>query len=168
MSVLSSYVAGEVYDRIKAYVTSRSFGWVLPGGISYRCFPADSGRTRQPDVSFIALSRYDAHRAVVEEHCSVVPDLAVDVVSPGDLAYQVDRGVEEWLTVGVRLMWVVHPKTRRIYAYQPGGGYTLFREHDTLTADPVLPGFAYPAADLFRLPGGGVAAGVSPSPPPRP
>jgi Uma2 family endonuclease len=44
-----------------------------------------------------------------EGHTRIAPDLAAEVMSPNDLAYEVDRKVKEYLAAGVRLVWVINP-----------------------------------------------------------
>ena len=70
------------------------------GGVSYRCFPDDPGRVRRADTAFHALERLTAAQAVAEGHCTVVPDLVVEVVSPNDLASDVNQKRAEWLAAG--------------------------------------------------------------------
>lgn len=89
---------------------------------------------------------------MTEGHCSVVPDMVVEVVSPNDLADDVDAKRIEWQRAGVQLVWIIHPITQTIHAYHADGTVKLFHNSDTLTAEPVLPDFRVPAAELFRLP----------------
>ena len=84
--------------------------------------------------------------------CSVVPDLVVEVVSPTDGSNEVNEARIEWLEAGAQLVWVIHPVQQTVHAYRADGSVTEFRRTDTLTAEPVLPEFRIPVADLFRLP----------------
>jgi Uma2 family endonuclease len=149
----SSHVAGEIYLRVKLHSNANQPGWVFPEGTSYRCFSDDPDRVRRPDTSYIALSRMTAEQYDEDGHCPIVPDLAVEVISPTDNAEQVEDKIGEWLAAGVKVLWEVYPNTRVVRAHRPDGTITLFRAADTLTAPDVLPGFAVPVADLFRLPG---------------
>ena len=154
VSFLSSYVAGETYDAIKSFVKPRNLGWVVPEGTSFRCFPEDRSRVRRADSAFFALDRITREQAVTEGHCTVCPDLVVEVISPNDLAVDVILKVKEWLAAGARLVWLIDPETKVVHCHdreQPSA-ITIRREGETLTGDPVLPGFAVPVAELFRLP----------------
>ena len=107
---------------------------------------------RRPDVSFVAAAKWPLDRlAPTESAWALVPDLAVEVVSPSNSGTEVQRKVREYFRSGVREVWVLHPKTRHLYVFQVGGGYAFLREADTLTS-PVLPGFTVLVADLFRVP----------------
>jgi Uma2 family endonuclease len=151
VSLMSSYLAGRVYRAIDRYAEAHG-GWVFPEGTSFRCFPFDDARVRRADTAYFAADRMTAALATTEGHCTVVPDLVVEVVSPHDTAGDVYVKVEEWLAAGARLVWVVYPESRVVQAHAADGRAARFRTGDTLTADPVLAGFAVPVADLFRLP----------------
>lgn len=150
----SSRVAGQIYNRLENYCAAGNPAWVFPEGTSYRCFADDPTRVRRPDTSLIALARMTANQYHEDGHCPIAPDIAVEVVSPNDIADEVAEKIAEWLAAGVKLLWEVYPNTRAVRAHRPDGTITLLRTADTLTAADLLPGFACPVADLFRLPGG--------------
>jgi Uma2 family endonuclease len=152
VSYLSSFVAGEVYFRLRSHAGSNRLGWVSPEGTSFRCFPDDENRVRRADVAFHRLDRLTAEQARSDGHCTVAPDLVVEVVSPNDLAYEVEAKRNEWLDAGAQLVWVIDPIQQEVRAFRADGSVALFRRTDTLTAEPVLPEFRVLVAELFRLP----------------
>jgi Uma2 family endonuclease len=149
----SSRTAGQIYFRLEAYSQAGHPAWVFPEGTSFRCFPDDATRVRRADTALIALDRMPPTTYRGEGHCSTVPDLVVEVVSPNDTADEVAEKIEEWLAAGVKLLWEVYPNTRTVRAHRPDTPITPFRAADTLTAPDLLPGFSCPVAGLFRLPG---------------
>lgn len=155
VSYLSSYVAGRIFHRLASHVEATNLGWVSPEGTSFRCFPDDPGRVRRADTAVHRLDRLTAARATAEGHCTVVPDLVVEVVSPNDLADDVNGKRVEWLEAGAALVWVINPPQRTVHAYRGDGTVSVFGPNDTLTADPVLAGFQVAVAELFRLPAAG-------------
>ncbi len=82
-------------------------------------------------------------------YLEVVPDLIVEVISPGDSAAEVQEKIEEWLRAGARLVWAVYPDTRSVVAYQSLAAVRVYTEADILDGEPVLPGFTCPVARLF-------------------
>ena len=64
----------------------------------------------------------------------------------GDLCDRVD----EYLACGVSLVWILEPGFRTVTVYRPDAEPVLFNRTQTLSADPVLPGFSCPVSDLFR------------------
>lgn len=101
---------------------------------------------RGPDAFFISKERLDPD-IEVRGYYEVVPDLVVEVISPGDTFAEVMEKVDEYLAVGVRLVWLVDVRRRTVVVH-PGG--QVLRETDTLTGADVLPGFSVPVARLFR------------------
>jgi Uma2 family endonuclease len=152
MSFLSSFVAGLIYYYLQSHVQPRRIGWVSPEGTSFRCFPDAPDKVRRADTAYHALGRLTPSRAAAEGHCTVVPDLVVEVVSPNDSANDLNTKRIEWQTAGAQLVWVVHPDQQTIHAYHTDGTVGLLGAADTLTAEPVLPEFRVSVADLFRLP----------------
>jgi Uma2 family endonuclease len=151
MGAKSSFIAGKVYARLERFCDDQRLGWVFPEGTSFRCFPDEPDKVRRADVSFIRFGRL-AREQLPEGHLRTAPDLAVEVVSPNDLAYDVDSKVEDYLQAGVRLVWVVNPATRTVRVHRPDGPGATLRADDELTGGEVLPGFRCSIRDLFVLP----------------
>jgi Uma2 family endonuclease len=80
----------------------------------------------------------------------VPPDVAVEVVSPGDRRGEIHRKIGEYLDAGVLLIWVVYPKRRRVAVYRHDEEEpTVFKEDEFLENFPELPGFRCPVSDFF-------------------
>ena len=47
---------------------------------------------------------------IPEGYIRIAPDLAVEVLSPSDIQYDVDRKVAEYLEAGVQLVWGDQPR----------------------------------------------------------
>ena len=84
--------------------------------------------------------------------CPIVPDLAVEVVSPNDLSEEVEEKVDEYLRAGVRLVWVVHPQRKTIRIHRADGTVQDLRQTDELSGEDVIAGFRCPVSEVFRLP----------------
>ena len=79
----------------------------------------------------------------------IAPDLAVEVVSPNDTAYEVWRKVLEYLDAGVALVWVIDPEARTAQIYRRDGSTDLLREDGELSGEDVLPEFRCRLATIF-------------------
>lgn len=153
MSVKSSLIGGRVFRHV-ANAAAVTGGYAFPADAGFRCFAPDRDRVRKPDTAYIAPGRLTDEQYDENGFCAVVPDLVAEVVSPHDLAVAVNEKLEEWLAAGVKLVWIVHPEHKTVDVYSKGSSRRL-REGDTLTAEPVLPGFAVPVSDLFARTGAG-------------
>lgn len=148
MSVLSSLVELSVGRIVGNYCAENNLGAVWGASLGFRCFADDPLKIRKPDVSFIAAERITAD-LFDRGYCPIAPDLAVEVISPGDLAREVSEKIEEYLDAGVRLIWIVDPEARIVDIYRPDGSNRRLRGNDILDGDAVLPGFQQPVSNLF-------------------
>ena len=71
------------------------------------------------------------------------------VPRPHDRQSDVDAKTAMWLDAGVRLVWVVDPAGRTVAAHHEHETVATYGTADTLTGEPVLPGFTCPVADIF-------------------
>lgn len=83
----------------------------------------------------------------------VVPALAVEIVSHSNTASGIETKIDEYLAAGVRLVWVIHPDSRRVYIYDSPDSVQVRHETGTITGGNVLPGFELSLEDLFGAPG---------------
>jgi Uma2 family endonuclease len=132
--------------ELRALVRRHQLGRVSGGevGIYTRRHP-DS--VRGAEIVFISNERL-AQRGVTG-FMDVAPDLVVEIMSPDDRWNEVMRKLEEYLGIGVRLVWIVDPETESVFAYRSMTDVRRFEKNETLTADDVLPGFAVPVEELF-------------------
>ena len=154
MGSMSSWVASELLFLLRYYLKDHPIGLVFGADNGFQCFPDDPRKVRKPDVSFVRGDRLPGG-IPPEGYLKVAPDLAVEVLSPNDLAIDVDRKVAEYLGAGVGLVWVVNPDVRIVRAHRPGGASAWLTEHDQLVGDDVLPGFSISVAALFPARPGG-------------
>lgn len=156
MGFESGRIGTRLIQLLANHCYEQRLGWVLGGDVGFQCFPDDPNRVRRPDAAFV-----DKHRLSAADepkgHCRLAPDLAAEVVSPQDLSVDVSRKVEEYLAAGVRLVWVIHPSTRRIDVHRRDGTGVILRATDELNGEDVLPGFIHRVAELFLPPPGTIS-----------
>lgn len=111
------------------------------------------GTKRKPDVIFVSYQTWPrGQRIPPDAWWAVVPDLAVEVISPFDLGHAVIAKVQEYFLAGVRLVWQVWPNVEQVHVYSSPTAVRILTTADELTGDPVIPGFRMPVADLFPPP----------------
>ena len=147
VSFQSSRIATNVNFFLWDHVRRGRLGEMIESEMGIRLWPDEPNRTRRPDVAFLARAR------VPEDDPGflyVAPDLVVEVVSPGDAAGDVIAKAYEWLSGGVRMVWVVYPTVREVHVYRTDGQPEIFRADDTLTGEDVLPGFTINISSFFK------------------
>jgi Uma2 family endonuclease len=108
----------------------------------------DPDTVREPDLAFTSADRLPLGEDV-PGYAEVVPDLVVEVRSPGDSRREVNDKARMWLSHGVRLVWVVHPDTRTVDVHLAGGDVSTVGGDDALDGGDVLPGFSCALGDIF-------------------
>jgi Uma2 family endonuclease len=78
-----------------------------------------------------------------------VPDLAIEIVSPTNLAEEIDRKITDYFQAGVRLVWVFYPNSGRVYVYRSPTHVSIVERTDTLDGGEVLLGFRLSIAELY-------------------
>lgn len=149
MGAQSSWIARELSAALTRYLESRAAGDLFDSECGYQCFPHRPNLVRKPDVSFVKSGRLPNDELPLG-WIRIAPDLAVEVISPNETAFNVEAKIEEYLRVGVRLIWVVSPATRTVNVYRLDGSVTRLLETQALDGEDVLPGFRYDLTLLFR------------------
>ena len=83
---------------------------------------------------------------------TIPADLAVEVVSPTNSAYEVNEKVLEYLTAGFQMVWVCFPNSKTIDIRRPGRPTETLLETDTISGADIIPGFTARVSDLFAVP----------------
>jgi len=109
----------------------------------------DPDTVRAPDFAFIAKEHFPTTEPQ-EAFWPGAPDLAVEVLSPGDTTGEVDEKIEEWLAAGCAAVWVVDPKLQTATIYQSPTNVQVKTAGETLVGDPVVPGFSCAVDEIFR------------------
>lgn len=102
-----------------------------------------------PDISVTLESRRKAPASVVGP-VEIMPDFAIEVLSPDDQPGRVSQKIAHYMRSGVRLLWVIDPETERVTVWQPGEPPRVAAAGDFLTAEPVLKAFSLDLARLFE------------------
>jgi Uma2 family endonuclease len=107
-SLLAGIVAQRLADAMAKRAAVLGIGFVLTETL----FILDAARDlrRRRDVAFVSFERWPKEREIpAEGDCDVLPDIAVEVLSPNDLARDVSRKLGEYFRAGVNHFWVVQP-----------------------------------------------------------
>lgn len=102
------------------------------------------------DAAFLTTAQLPP-RVSPEGYLLTVPALVVEIRSKNDTGPEMDEKVNDYLAAGAVLVWVADPDARTVTAHRASQPPTVFAATDTLTADPVIPGFSVPVADLLPV-----------------
>jgi Uma2 family endonuclease len=144
----SSWVGGQLHLRLGLFSREHDLGIVWPADNGYQCFPHNPGRVRRPDVSFVKRGRLPGD-VPPKGWIRIPPDLAVEVVSPGDTAEQLEEKLRDYRKAGVALVWVIYPELRVAKVLRRDGPPAELEEDDVLSGEDVIPGFRCPLREIL-------------------
>jgi Uma2 family endonuclease len=102
---------------------------------------------RSPDVSFVSAERY----VKTQKFFPGAPDLAVEVMSPDDLASEVSFKTSQYLRAGVRAVVIVDPEKRIVYVHRSSGTDVVTTIPETaLEVEDVVSGWKLPLSEIFE------------------
>lgn len=100
-----------------------------------------------PDLAFVAKGRLSV--PLPKGYIPVIPDLVLETRSPSDRPKAVAEKVQQWLALGVRLVWEMNPATQIVTVYAPGAEPQEVPADGILDGGDVLPGFLLPLSRVF-------------------
>jgi Uma2 family endonuclease len=146
MGYRESLLAVKIASALLPFVESGKLGIVLGADGTLRIL---RNQVRIPDVCFISWKRFPGGRLPDVPIPAVAPDLAIEVLSPGNTAGEMRRKLVDYFAAGVRLVWYIDPATRTARAFTGPEQSIDYGPTDSLPGGDVLPGFQLPLAGLF-------------------
>ena len=152
MSDESMYLGANVGGFLWSFVREHRLGG-CHGADGFFRFGPD---LRGPDYSFTPTARRRGRGLLRRGYSDVPPALVVEVWSPSNRRGEMDRKRGTYFAGGVELVWELDRDAAGplVRVYTTADTFATLREGDTLTGDPVLPGFAVPVAEIFADPFG--------------
>lgn len=149
-------ICGDVFYALNKHLHKQNFG---EGFIQlpYMLMLDDTNwvkGSRVPDMMFYTQARFTEYTANTPDWqikpMILVPDFAVEVVSPTDRFSDVNRKVMTYLADGVKLVWVIDPQAKTIQVYSAESDtHQTFKNDMTISADPIVPDFELSLTELF-------------------
>ena len=133
--------------RLAQYVEGNRLGVVYAAETGFK-LATDPDTVRAPDVAFVSRVRVEAI-GEVDGFWPGAPDLAVEVVSPGDAFAEVEEKVFCWLDAGTRMVIAVNPRLRSSTVYKSTTDITVLAEADVLDGTDIVPGFRLTIREVF-------------------
>ena len=123
---------GKVYGSNRAFVT----------------VPESPASSRMPDVSFLSAER-TGQPDLFGMLYNGSPDLAVEIISPGNTIAQIEQKIAECLASGSKAVWVISYTARTLTVHTADDPPLTLTETHTIDGGDYLPGFTCPVADLL-------------------
>lgn len=149
MSIYASWIASRIDRRIGSHAETHGLGTVIVEGL-FILDPVKNLR-RRPDVAFVSAEKWPVDQPLPESgDWEMIPDLAVEVVSPNDIFQDVLAKMHEYFRLGVKQVWIVLPLDREIYFYDSPKDVRILTDVEELDGGELLPGLRLPVSSLFQ------------------
>jgi Uma2 family endonuclease len=145
----SSYQNLQVTRQLGAWAEMDKTGIAFDSSAGFRL---PNGAMRSPDAAWVRLSRLQelTHREK-EQFIPLCPDFVIEVASPSDEISGLREKMREYVQAGLRLGWLILPRSTQVEVYTPSDLHVL-ESPNTLSGDPVLPGFTLDLAFIWKPP----------------
>ncbi len=115
-------------------------------------FRLPNGADRSPDASWIRLDRWNAlNTRQRKRFLPLCPNFVIELRSETDSLEKLQEKMQEYLDNGLRLGWLIDPKTQKVEIYRPGSTLEVLPSPLTLSEEDVLPGFVLDLKLIFEL-----------------
>ncbi|MHC5544092.1 Uma2 family endonuclease [Singulisphaera rosea] len=149
MGAYSTWIASLLCRSLSPYAKAHGLGRVMVEMLFRIDVPTNL--QRRPDLAYLSYERWPRGRQVPDEAAwDIVPDLAVEIVSPTNSANEVMAKGLEYFQAGVRGVWVIYPRLSLVYLYDSPTTPKVLRPGDEIDGGAILPGFRLPVATLFE------------------
>jgi Uma2 family endonuclease len=149
MGAWESLIAGQLVTLLNLYLANNKLGLAFTTDGMMQIMP---DQIRIPDAAFVSWQSLEGSGFPEEAAPLMAPDLAVEVISPGNTQREMERKLEEYFEAGVRLVWYVEPREKKVTVYTRPDVAVVLGEADQLTGGEVLPGLVIELKDLFAAP----------------
>lgn len=148
MGLRESLLATHISRLIANYAAPRKLGAVTGADGMMQIAP---GMIRIPDVSFIDWDQFPNRQVQRTAAPQIHPNLAVEVISPGNTVGEIDQKLREYFDAGTALVWLVEPDEQTVLVLTEPDRRSgrLYSNAETLDGGTVLPGFTLLVRDIF-------------------
>ncbi|MCA1594537.1 MAG: Uma2 family endonuclease [Acidobacteria bacterium] len=143
--IISLWLGALILNHVTANKLGRAFG-AETGFLVEQ----DPDTVLGADVAYVSKERMKSVKNI-EKYIPFAPDIAVEVLSPGNTALEMDEKVALYFSAGARAVWIVNPRRKTISVYDSPLDLRILGEKDTLDAGKILPGFKLALAELFAV-----------------
>ena len=133
--------------RLAKHVEENQLGTVYAAETGFR-LATNPDTVRAPDAAFVSRERVEAV-GEVEGFWPEAPQVAVEVISPGDSYADVEEKVFDWLNAGTKMVVVINPRQRSVTVYKSPTDIAALAEADVLDGGDVVPGFQLTLREIF-------------------
>ncbi|MEM8675931.1 MAG: Uma2 family endonuclease [Cyanobacteria bacterium P01_G01_bin.67] len=138
---------GDLFGQIWYWNRQSKLGVVFDSSTGFKLF---NGAIRSPDVSWIALNRWNSLRDQQKRGFAPIdPDFVIELLSPTDQLSETQQKMMEYLDCGIKLGWLINPDAKEVEIYRNGQDQQVLNNPSSLSGEDILPGLTVDLAEIF-------------------
>ena len=146
MGFFESNIAAALIYFLHQYLETHPIGIVAGGDGPCETLPE---QIRKPDVSFVSFEHIRRESKATRKKLPYSPDLAVEVLSPGNTTAEMETKLKEYFESGSRLVWYIESELKTARSFTAPNDFEDIPTTGSLHGGDVLPGFELSLAKLF-------------------
>lgn len=147
VSAASVWIASRLNTRLDLFAREHGLGT----SVTEMVFVLDAERDlrRRPNVAFVGAAKWPVGKMPpIRSDWEMIPDLAVEVISPNNRFAEVIRKLHDYFEYGVREVWLVLPEQRFVKVHHTPDDATSVRVGEDLQTE-LVPGWSMAVATLI-------------------
>ncbi|MEA5564361.1 Uma2 family endonuclease [Anabaena sp. UHCC 0399] len=113
-------------------------------------FTLPNGAVRSPDAAWIKRTRWEAIPLELRKRFApICPEFVIELRSESDNLRILQDKMQEYIDNGTQLGWLIDRKQRQVFIYRPNTNVELLDNPQTLSGEPLLPGFVLDLSQVW-------------------
>ena len=138
----------EIAFQIKLWNKKTKLGKVFDSSTGFKL---SNSAVRSPDVSWIAINRWDSlTKEQQRKFAPIDPDFVVELMSPNDSLEEIQQKMQEYLFCGVKLGWLINPDAKEVEIYRQERDKQVLNNPTVLNGEDILPNLKVTLDDIFN------------------
>lgn len=124
--------------QIQAWNRQTKLGKVFDSSTGFKL---SNGATRSPDVSWIAIERWDILSIEQKRKFAPIdPDFVIELMSLTDNLVELQQKMSEYIDCGVKLGWLINPDEKQVEIYRRDRTKEVLNNPESLSGEDILSG----------------------------
>ncbi len=137
----------EINYQLQAWNKRKKLGKVFDSSTEFKL---PNGAFRSPDAAWISIERWDnLTKEEQEKFPPLAPDFIIELRSSSDRLKPLQEKMQEYITNGVRLGWLIDPQNRQVEVYRPGNSVEILSSPTSLSGEDLLPEFVLDLNEIW-------------------
>jgi Uma2 family endonuclease len=138
---------GDLFFQVELWNRQNKLGVTFDSSTGFKL---SNGATRSPDVSWIALKRWNSLSDKQKRGFAPIdPDFVIELMSPTDNLGDLQPKMREYISCGVKLGWLINSDAKEVEIYRLGEDKKVITNPSNLSGEEILPGLTVDLAGIF-------------------